>query len=133
MSNTLDRIRHLLVIAFDIAMKSGHRCKHCALVVQRGGKVVGKGYNRCLGKKNGRNSYHAEKQALMHNCLKKDLKGADLIVVRINTSLKNLHEVDVETGNLNEIFCNSKPCKMCTTMIEKCQTEYGLRNVYYTT
>lgn len=133
MSNTLDRIRHLLVIAFRIAMKSGHRCKHCALVVQRGGKVVGKGYNRCLGKKNGRNSYHAEKQALMHNCLKKDLKGADLIVVRINTSLKNLHEVDVETGNLNEIFCNSKPCKMCTTMIEKCQTEYGLRNVYYTT
>ena len=132
MGKALNRLRHLLILAFDIAMKSSHRCKHCALVVKNG-KVVGKGYNRCLGVKNGKNSYHAEKQALIHNCLKKDLKGADLIVVRINTSLKNLDEVDVETGNLKDIFCNSKPCKKCTIMIEKCQSEYGLRNVYYTT
>jgi hypothetical protein len=29
-------------------------------------------------------------------------------------------------------FSNSKPCRSCTLFLEKCQRNFGLKNVFYT-
>tara|TARA_B100001939_G_scaffold321815_1_gene311736 strand:+ start:51 stop:443 length:393 start_codon:yes stop_codon:yes gene_type:complete len=130
MTLKLDSFSHFLPTAIKIAKKSSHRCKHCALIVKNN-KIISKGFNRCLGHKNGQNSYHAEHEAIFH-CEKGDLRNADLIVIRINTSLAP-EDIDINKTPIDKLFVNSKPCKKCTSLIEKCMHKYGLRNVYYST
>ena len=55
--------------------------------------------------------------AVIRDIPKSFLKGADLYVWRIN---KN-----------NGKLLNSKPCRMCETVIKTCMVKYGLKRVFY--
>ena len=115
-------------MAIKIAKKSSHRCKHGAIIV-KDGKIVSRGFNRCLGVKCGLQTYHAERMALF-NCEKRDLKDADLYVIRLNLKI-DYDSIDLSRVRFSSVFENSKPCPKCTPMIVKCMDKYGLRKVYY--
>lgn len=128
-SNTLtnNRIYYLFIASIE-AKKSPLRCKHGCIIV-KGNTIIGKGYN----KYNTYNRYgviiqdniktkHAETEAL-YDCIlqnkKKDLKNADLYVVRFDI-------------NNNKILY-SKPCSNCSNIINKYIEKFGLRYIYYST
>lgn len=110
-------------------MRERHRTQrfHYAMLVLRG-KIVSMASNDYGTPSRGGCGYgkwctiHAEK-----NCIKKvgdlsKLKGCDLYVMKIR-----------EHAITNEMyFSNSKPCRSCTLFLEKCQRNFGLKNVFYT-
>ena len=106
-------------IATDEALKSEHSTKHGAVVV-KGGKVISSSRNQYCSFDKINNfkariwSIHAEMNALQ-GLPKSITRGADMYVVRVSRK--------------NHQFMNSKPCVICSALIEKA----GIRNVYYST
>jgi len=108
--------------AIEESLKSPLRCKHgCVIVKDK--RIVAFGYNKYRGYNrhgtshvNHRRSIHAEEDAI-NSCRKRDLKDAELYVVRFNI-------------NSNETS-NSKPCHNCKKIINFCIRKYGLKCAYY--
>ena len=103
--------------AAEIAEKSNMLQKHGAVIVYKN-KIIASGYNYMCDYMHNNYSIHAEVAAisqLFYN--KKLLEVCDIYVVRI------------ATANFNYCLKNSKPCKNCTSFINK----YNLKNIYYST
>lgn len=98
---------------------------HIAMLMRRG-KILGVASNRVGSRSRGCGyatyTIHAERNVIKQFGDTSKLKGCDLFVM--NISLNKM------TGEKH--FKNSKPCHDCQLFLEKCQTEYGLKNVYYT-
>ena len=92
---------------------------HIAIIYKRG-KVLSIGINKLGSRSRGcgwnKVSIHAEVDAIKSLGDVSKLRGANLMVVRIN--------------RLDEIVY-SKPCESCQCVLEKCMKTYGLGNVYY--
>ena len=106
-------------IAIEEALRSQHNFKHGAVIVKNG-KVINSARNQycTIDRINSFKariwSIHAEMNALQG--LPRSLtRGADIYVVRVSKK--------------NQQFMNSKPCKICSSLIKKA----GIKNVYYST
>jgi len=92
---------------------------HVAIIYKRG-KILSIGINKSGTRSRGCGwndlSIHAEIMAIKNIGDTSKLKGANLVIVRIN--------------RLDEIVY-SKPCTSCQCVLEKCMKQYGLGNVYY--
>ena len=98
---------------------------HVAMLMKRG-KILEVASNQVGSRSRGCGyaafTIHAEKNVIKQLGDVSKLKGCDLVVMNIS--------VNKQTGT--RFFKNSKPCHDCHLFLEKCQTEYGLKNVYYT-
>lgn len=98
---------------------------HVAMLMKRG-KVLEVASNQIGSRSRGcgyaEYTIHAEKNVIKQLGDVSKLRGCDLFVMHIS--------VYKPTGK--RFFKNSKPCYDCHLFLEKCQTEYGLKNVYYT-
>lgn len=112
----------ILTLAIEIASRLPYRYKHCAIVTDKKGKILGIGtnsytkthpkqrrYSRLAGQP-GRDFLHAEVAAIIRS-RKGDPYG--LYVARADASGKG---------------CNSKPCPVCEEAIR----EAGIREVIHT-
>ena len=98
---------------------------HIAMLMRRG-KILAVASNRVGSRSRGcgyaKYTIHAERNVVKQFGDLSKLKGCDLFVMRI-----------VQNKMSGEkFFGNSEPCHECKVFLEKCQTEYGLKNVYYT-
>jgi len=118
----------LMEYCSDIALKSDMRSKHGCIIVDKNGNIISTAYNKTLNisphklknlNKDDKFSVHAEENAL-NNVDKTKLYGAKLYVIRLGGNIEN-----------NPLILNSKPCKRCTSIIEKCMKKFGLKRVYY--
>ena len=98
---------------------------HIAMLMKRG-KILLVASNRVGSRSRGcgyaNYTIHAERNVIKQFGDVSKLKGCDLFVM-------NIHQ-NKATGE--KYFSCSKPCHECQVFLEKCQTEYGLKNVYYT-
>jgi hypothetical protein len=98
---------------------------HLAMLMKRG-KILAVASNRVGSRSRGcgyaKYTIHAERNVIKQFGDTSKLKGCDLFVM-------NIHENRL-TGE--KYFRFSKPCHDCQVFLEKCQGEYGLKNVYYT-
>ena len=96
------------------AQKSTMYYKVGAIIVDKNGNVIGKGYNLKLSThpEKVRISIHAEQMAISR-APKKELKNATLYVARITEGGSGISR--------------THPCKKCITMI----TKHNIRRVYY--
>ena len=104
-------------LAIEEATKSTMNHRHGAVIVKEG-NVLATAYNYNFSNKqrhsHSMRSRHAEAEAIIHCKLRNiSLKGADIFVVRLSRSGKNL--------------ANSRPCKDCAEFIEENQ----FANVYH--
>ena len=104
-------LQELIKIAKKVTLKS----KHAAAIVNKN-KIVSIGYNRTIPKNKGYYTIHAERSALT-KCNHRDLKGASLYVIRINKS--------------HDKVMLSKPCPMCSSLINSFKRKYKLKTIYY--
>jgi len=79
---------------------------HVALIF-KGRKLIAIGQNTV----GGRNMIHAEAAAINAVGNRDKLRGAMIVVIRINRGME---------------LMNSAPCQACQVLIRKCQREYGL-------
>jgi deoxycytidylate deaminase len=110
-----DRQRYFLMCASKLAMKSCMTHKHgCVIVV--GDEVIATGFNHHFTHMSHKFSMHAEMHAIhkMKRKYKHLLGDCELYVVRIAGP---------------DSFKYSKPCKDCSSEIEKC----GIKKVYFST
>jgi hypothetical protein len=93
---------------------------HIALVYGRGGEVLAESSNRLGSRSRGAGyshmTIHAERAVLKKVGDVSLLKGASLVVIRIN-----------KRGQL----CNSCPCHECEMHLTAAMKKYGLKRVYY--
>ncbi len=98
---------------------------HIAMLMKRG-KILAVASNRVGSRSRGCGyatyTIHAERNVIKQFGDTSKLKGCDLFVMNIS--------INKISGD--KYFKNSKPCHDCQVFLEKCQTEYGLKNVYYT-
>ena len=98
---------------------------HIAMLMRRG-KILAVASNRIGSRSRGCGyatyTIHAERNVIKQFGDVSKLKGCDLFVMNISFNKM--------TGE--KYFKNSKPCHDCQLFLEKCQAEYGLKNVYYT-
>ena len=98
---------------------------HVATLIKRG-KIIAQATNgfgsRSRGSGYSAASIHAEKNVIKQLGNIHDLRGADMYVVRISR--------DSRLEGLDQ-FVKSNPCPQCTSFLEKCIREYGLKNIYY--
>jgi hypothetical protein len=93
---------------------------HIAYVYGRGGMLLGMATNRVGSRSSGagfsRYTIHAERAALKAVGDHTLLRGATMVVVRVN-----------RCGE----FQNSEPCHECKCHLTKAMNKYGLKRVYY--
>jgi hypothetical protein len=98
---------------------------HIAMLMKRG-KIMAVASNRVGSRSRGcgyaKYTIHAERNVIKQFGDISKLRGCDLFVMHISTN---------KLSGENH-FKNSKPCHDCQLFLEKCQAEYGLKNVYYT-
>jgi predicted alpha/beta-hydrolase family hydrolase len=96
---------------------------HVATLIKRG-KIIAQATNgfgsRSRGSGYSAASIHAEKNVIKQLGNIHDLRGADMYVVRISR--------DPRLEGLDQ-FVKSNPCPQCTSFLEKCIKEYGLKNI----
>jgi len=99
---------------------------HVAVLMKRG-KIIAEATNgfgsRSRGSGYCTNSIHAERNVVKEIGNIRELKGAEMYVVRISRTA----DYDKQ-----DPFMGSKPCPQCKVFLDKCIREYGLKNVYYT-
>jgi|688.fasta_scaffold121714_2 hypothetical protein len=61
---------------------------------------------------------------------KKLIRGSILLVIRLKYGI-DYENIDFTKCNTSDIFINSKPCPICSVVIQKYILKYGLRCVYY--
>ncbi len=111
---------------YTLRMRQSYRTSfHIALLVKRG-KIIKVASNRVGSRSQGcgfsKYTIHAERNVIKQTGDIQILRGCDMYVMRI-------HE-DSQTGCKR--FRNSKPCHDCLLFLDKCQRQYGLKNIYYT-
>jgi len=93
---------------------------HIAFIYGKGGALLAMATNKVGSRSQGagysKYTIHAERAALKAIGDESLLRGATLVVVRIN--------------KMGELAC-SKPCNGCVCHLEKAMDRYGLRRVYY--
>ena len=98
---------------------------HVATLIKRG-KIIAQATNgfgsRSRGSGYSDSSIHAEKNVIKQLGNIHELRGADMYIVRISR--------DPRLEGLDQ-FVKSNPCPQCTSFLEKCIKEYGLKNIYY--
>ena len=92
-------------LAIKEAKKSVHAFQHGAVLLDRRGNFLGKGYN---------NGLHAEIHALL-KCSPNDRKGGTIYSIRLSVGHTKL--------------ASAKPCRACQAVLKK----YGIRKVFYST
>jgi len=121
--------QEIITQALNIAKKSTMRSKHGCVIVDNKGNTISTGFNKEIflykrehhtyyDKFEKNKSVHAEVNAI-RNVDPAKLNGAKLYVVRWGS-----HES-------NPLVMNSKPCKRCASVIERCIKKYGLKYAYY--
>ena len=99
---------------------------HVALIVKRG-KIIAEATNtygsRSRGSGYSNRSIHAEINAIKQLGNIHEMRGADMYVGRISRDAAKEGECK---------FSRSRPCPVCSVILEKCMREYGLRNIYHT-
>jgi len=116
----MDLLTHALTtIPYQKGAYSPFKHTHVAILYKRG-KVLAVGSNKVGTRSRGcgwnKMSIHAEMMAIKAVGDTSKLRGASMLVVRINSA---------------DEFVNSKPCEHCTHVLEKCIRQYGLNKVYY--
>lgn len=98
---------------------------HVAMLVSRG-KILKIASNRLGTRSKGcgyaKYTIHAERNVIKQIGDLNMIRGCDLFVMKIHQ-----HRITQE-----RYFGNSMPCHECQVFLEKCQRQYGLKNVYYT-
>ena len=101
-------------------MNPKHTTHHHIAILYKRGKILAMADNtigsRSMGCGYAKNTIHAERAVIKKLGDLTLLKGAELVVVRLNRSMA---------------IVNSEPCHACKTHLTKCMREYGLKNVYY--
>lgn len=120
-------LQHIMSNPRTSVLKYAHYASiHVAVLVKRG-KIIAEATNgfgsRSRGSGYCNNSIHAERNVVKEIGNIRELKGAEMYVVRISRT------ADYEK---QDPFMGSKPCCQCKVFLEKCIREYGLKNVYYT-
>ena len=106
-----------LLMAAEVAEKSTMLHKHGAVVVYKN-NILSTGFNYMCDHMNDNFSIHAEVAAISKLFHQKQIfEECDIYVVRIASSA------------FDNCLKNSKPCRSCTTFINK----YHLRNTYFST
>lgn len=106
----------MMEVAKQEALKSVMNNKHGAIIF-KGHEVISTGHNYDFGQQilHGKFSVHAEVDAIMNAIkAKKEVKGANMVVIRIN-------------WRANNEYINSKPCNNCA----KCIINHGIHKVFY--
>jgi deoxycytidylate deaminase len=116
----MDLLTNILdTIPYQRTKHSSLKHSHVAMLYKRG-KVLAIGINKVGSRSRGcgwnKMSIHAEMMAIKDIGDTSKLRGASMLVVRINSA---------------DEFVNSKPCDHCTHVLEKCIRQYGLNKVYY--
>jgi len=114
---------HFQDLAFEHASRvavSVRSSLHIAFIYGKGGSLLAMATNKIGSRSQGAGystyTIHAERAALKAIGDESLLRGATLVVVRVN--------------KLGELAC-SKPCHGCVCHLEKAMDKYGLRRVYY--
>jgi hypothetical protein len=120
-------LQHILSNPRTCVLKYAHYASIHVAVLMKRGKVIAEATNAFGSRSRGsgycNNSIHAERNVVKEIGNIRELKGADMYVVRISRT------ADYEK---QDPFMGSKPCPQCKVFLEKCMREYGLKNVYYT-
>ena len=118
---------HILSNPRTAVLKYAHYASIHVAVLMKRGKIIAEATNgfgsRSRGSGYCSSSIHAERNVVKEIGNIRELKGAEMYVVRISRT------ADYEKENP---FMGSKPCPQCTVFLDKCIREYGLKNVYYT-
>ena len=98
---------HIRNICIQLAQKSTIRYQHASVIVQSG-KIIGRGFNKLFPNSGLKSTCHAEVDALLSTKRNpKVLKNSTLYVIRLS-------------GQQQNIFGHSKPCKNCMNRIKEC-------------
>lgn len=120
-------LEHILSNPRTCVLKYAHYASIHVAVLMKRGKVIAEATNgfgsRSRGSGYCTNSIHAERNVVKEIGNIRELKGAEMYVVRISRT------ADYEK---DDPFMGSKPCQQCKVFLGKCMREYGLKNVYYT-
>lgn len=120
-------LEHILSNPRTAVLKHAHFASIHVAVLMKRGKIIAEATNgfgsRSRGSGYCTNSIHAERNVVKEIGNIRELKGAEMYVVRISRT------ADYEK---QDPFMGSKPCQQCKVFLEKCIREYGLKNVYYT-
>ena len=118
---------HILSNPRTSVLKYAHYASIHVAVLMKRGKIIAEATNgfgsRSRGSGYCTSSIHAERNVVKEIGNIRELKGAEMYVVRISRT------ADYEKDNP---FMGSKPCCQCKVFLDKCIREYGLKNVYYT-
>lgn len=120
-------LEHILSNPRTSVLKHAHYASIHVAVLMKRGKIIAEATNgfgsRSRGSGYCTSSIHAERNVVKEIGNIRELKGAEMYVVRISRT------ADYEKENP---FMGSKPCCQCKVFLDKCMREYGLKNVYYT-
>lgn len=120
-------LQHILSNPRTSVLKYAHYASIHVAVLMKRGKVIAEATNgfgsRSRGSGYCTNSIHAERNVVKELGNIRELKGAEMYIVRISRT------ADYEK---QDPFMGSKPCAQCKVFLEKCIREYGLKNAYYT-
>ena len=120
-------LEHILSNPRTAVLKYAHYASIHVAVLMKRGKIIAEATNgfgsRSRGSGYCNNSIHAERNVVKEIGNIRELKGAEMYVVRISRT------ADYEK---QDPFMGSKPCCQCKVFLDKCIREYGLKNVYYT-
>lgn len=118
---------HILSNPRTAVLKYAHYASIHVAVLMKRGKILAEATNgfgsRSRGSGYCTNSIHAERNVVKELGNIRELKGAEMYIVRISRT------ADYEK---QDPFMGSKPCAQCKVFLEKCMREYGLKNAYYT-
>jgi len=120
-------LEHIMSNPRTAVLKHAHYASIHVAVLMKRGKIIAEATNAFGSRSRGsgycNNSIHAERNVVKEIGNIRELKGAEMYVVRISRT------ADYEK---QDPFMGSKPCCQCRVFLDKCIREYGLKNVYYT-
>ena len=113
-----------VISAMEEALKSDCRCKHGAIIVKNG-KIIARGHNKERGYDehgatfpNKKITRHAEQNALLSCQDKKELRDADMYVVRVK--MIAISKNAKNDNKIREELSNSEPCSTCKQILINC-------------
>jgi deoxycytidylate deaminase len=107
------RLRQSDKTSFHVAVLRKRKTTLAIASNKVGSRSKGSGYSRY--------TIHAEKNVIKALGNIRELDGCDMLVMKINIHKSGL-----------KFFACSKPCHDCHKFLVKCQEQYGLKNVFYT-
>lgn len=124
MSRYSELVNEFLLDPNTMKLRQTDRTSFHLAILRKRHRIVAIASNRLGTRSRGsgysRYTIHAEKNVIKTLGDISKIKGCDLFVMNIKST------------SLGKSFACSKPCHDCKKFLLKCQTEYGLKNVYYT-